>query len=520
MTDSSLAGGPIRVFLLDDHEIVRQGVSALLEAEPDIRVVGEAGTAAAALARIAAARPDVAVLDVRLPDGDGTAVCREIRARMPDVACLMLTAYDDDWAFRDSIMAGCAGYVLKQIRSTNLVAAVRMVAAGEPALDPEATSRLLGWLRGQAGQHELLARLSGQERRILELVGEGLSNREVGGRTALSEKTVKNYMTLLLAKLGMQRRTQAAAFAAQVRRDHAAPREPDTPPADPGAPAELPAGPSSGSFPTATGGRPDRALRSRARAQPDRRAMTTQAPRGRPGGTGQAPGPARETTPGPQSWPSAPAPGDLSKRLTARRTELRLSIAQAAARAQMSPRYVEYLERYPARISAAGLRRLAAALHTSTSALLGGGLSAPPGHGRPAGRRALMPLTDIECHQLIAPGGIGRVAFASSSGAVVLPVNFIVIESCIVFRTRPGGVIAAHADDSPVTFEADRIDEAVGEGWSVLVQGTARRVTCPDELAALLHGATVSPWPGGDRGSYIRVIPARISGGRIVKIAS
>jgi len=244
------------------------------------------------------------------------------------------------------------------------------------------------------------------------------------------------------------------------------------------------------------------------------------APEKRPGPAGQAPGQGQEQEPGTRPWPPGPDPGDLSRRLAARRAELRLSIAQVAARAQMSPRYVEYLERYPARISAAALRELATALQTSASALLGAGLNAPPGHGSPAGRRALARLTERECCQLIAPGGIGRVAFPSRSGPIVLPVNFAVIVGAIVFRTSPGGVIAAHADDSPVTFEVDRIDEALGEGWNVLVQGTARRVTRPEELPALRQGAAVPSWAGGDRDIYIRIFPARMSGRRIVRLAS
>jgi DNA-binding NarL/FixJ family response regulator len=164
---------PIAVFLLDDHEIVRRGVRDLLEAEPDITVVGEAGTASSALARIPALKPDVAVLDVRLPDGDGVSVCREIRSRMPEVACLMLTSFGDDEALFDAIMAGAAGYVLKQIRGTDLVGAVRTVASGQSMLDPRAASQLMARLRDQSARHDPLAGLSAQERRILELIGEG-----------------------------------------------------------------------------------------------------------------------------------------------------------------------------------------------------------------------------------------------------------------------------------------------------------------------------------------------------------
>ena len=212
------AGGrhTIGVFLLDDHEIVRRGVKELLEAEPDIKVVGEAGTAASALARIPALRPDVAVLDVRLPDGDGVSVCRDIRSSMPEVACLMLTSFGDDEALFDAIMAGAAGYVLKQIRGTDLVGAVRTVASGESMLDPEAASRVMRRMRDQAQRSDPLAELTPQERRILELIGEGLTNRQIGEHMYLAEKTVKNYVSALFAKLGMERRTQAAAYAARV----------------------------------------------------------------------------------------------------------------------------------------------------------------------------------------------------------------------------------------------------------------------------------------------------------------
>jgi DNA-binding NarL/FixJ family response regulator len=217
------AGRQIRVFLLDDHEIVRRGVADLLQAEPDITVVGEAGTAASALARIPALRPDVAVLDVRLPDGDGVTVCREIRSKMPQVACLMLTSFGDDEALFDAIMAGAAGYVLKQIRGTDLVGAVRTVAAGESMLDPEAASRVMRRMREQASRPDPLAGLTGQEQRILELIGDGLTNRQIGEQMFLAEKTVKNYVSALFAKLGMERRTQAAAYAARVfgAEDHA-----------------------------------------------------------------------------------------------------------------------------------------------------------------------------------------------------------------------------------------------------------------------------------------------------------
>jgi len=216
MDESAAAQRRISVFLLDDHEIVRRGVKDLLEAEPDIVVIGEAGTAESALARIPALKPDVAVLDVRLPDGDGVSVCRDIRSKMPEVACLILTSFGDDEALFDAIMAGAAGYVLKQIHGTDLVGAVRTLAAGESILDQEAASRVMKRMRDQTARSDPLAGLTAQERRILELIGEGLTNRQIGERLYLAEKTVKNYVSALFTKLGMQRRTQAAAFAARL----------------------------------------------------------------------------------------------------------------------------------------------------------------------------------------------------------------------------------------------------------------------------------------------------------------
>ena len=221
MSDNKSATAPIRVFLLDDHEIVRRGVRELLEGQPDIIVVGEAGTAAAALARIPALRPNVAVLDVRLPDGDGVSVCREIRSQLPEVACLMLTSFGDDEALFDAVMAGAAGYVLKQIRGTDLVGAVRTVASGQSMLDAKAASQLMARLRDTSRKRDPLEGLTGQERKILELIGEGLTNRQIGERLYLAEKTVKNYVSALFQKLGMERRTQAAAYAARVFNEEA-----------------------------------------------------------------------------------------------------------------------------------------------------------------------------------------------------------------------------------------------------------------------------------------------------------
>jgi DNA-binding NarL/FixJ family response regulator len=215
---------PIRVFLVDDHEIVRRGVRDLLETEPDITVTGEAGTAASALARIPALKPDVAVLDIRLPDGDGVTVCRDLRSKMPHLACLMLTSFSDDDALFDAIMAGAAGYVLKQIRGTDLVGAVRTIASGQSLLDPQAAATLMRRMRDQATTTDPLATLTDQERRILALIGEGLTNRQIGDRLYLAEKTVKNYVSALFAKLGMQRRAQAAAYAAHVFDDQQARR--------------------------------------------------------------------------------------------------------------------------------------------------------------------------------------------------------------------------------------------------------------------------------------------------------
>jgi DNA-binding NarL/FixJ family response regulator len=206
----------IRVFLLDDHEIVRRGVRDLLAAEADIDVVGEAGTAESARGRMPVLRLDVAVLDVRLPDGDGVSVCREIRSNLPRTAYLMLTSYGDDHALLGAIMAGAAGYVLKQTCGSGLVSAVRAVAPGQSTLDADASRRVIDRLLDQKRSVDPVAALSGQEKRVLGLIGEGLTNRQIADRMSLAEKTAKNYVSSVLTKLGMQRRTQAAVFAARL----------------------------------------------------------------------------------------------------------------------------------------------------------------------------------------------------------------------------------------------------------------------------------------------------------------
>jgi two-component system response regulator DevR len=207
----------ISVFLVDDHELVRRGIAGLLEAEPDIEVVGEASTAAQARARILATRPDVALLDVRLPDGSGIDVCRDIRSATPEIQCLILTAYDDDEAIYAAVIAGAAGYVLKDIRGAGLVESVRTVAAGKSLLDPELTARVVQRMRGVARGDSRLDSLSAREKQIMSLIADGLTNREIGLRLSLAEKTVKNYVSGLLSKLGLQRRTQAAVLHLETR---------------------------------------------------------------------------------------------------------------------------------------------------------------------------------------------------------------------------------------------------------------------------------------------------------------
>jgi nitroimidazol reductase NimA-like FMN-containing flavoprotein (pyridoxamine 5'-phosphate oxidase superfamily) len=222
-------------------------------------------------------------------------------------------------------------------------------------------------------------------------------------------------------------------------------------------------------------------------------------------------GPHKDAEP---SWPSPPDPGDLSKRLARRRAELRLSAAQVAARAGMSLRYLEYLERYPARPTATALRRLAAALRTTPAVLLGAGGEEPAGRGRPAGKPVMEKLTPAECRRLIAPGGIGRIAFSTAAGPVAYPVNFAVLADTIVIRTSEGTVIEGHADEQ-VALEVDHLDEALCQGWSVLVRGPAHRVTHPAELWRMREEAVVWPWAGGTREVYIRIVPGKVTGRRI-----
>lgn len=213
-----IAPSPIRVYLLDDHEIVRRGIRELLEGEDDMSIVGESGSAQEATRRIPALRPDVAILDGRLPDGSGIDVCRDIRSVDPSIRALILTSYDDDDALFAAIMAGASGYLLKQVHGTDLVDSVRRVAAGQSMLDPAMTGRVLELIRTGGVKNPELDGLTDQEHRILELIGEGLTNRQIGERMYLAEKTVKNYVSSLLAKLGVTSRTQAAIYATRRSR--------------------------------------------------------------------------------------------------------------------------------------------------------------------------------------------------------------------------------------------------------------------------------------------------------------
>jgi DNA-binding NarL/FixJ family response regulator len=207
----------VRVFLVDDHEIVRRGVAEVLEEDPGITVAGEAGSVAEALARVPAVRPDVVVVDMRLPDGNGAEVCRQLRARVPSVRTLVLTSYADPDAVAAAVRAGASGYLLKQVRGPALVSAVRTIAAGGTLFDPDVGSARPAAARRAANGDNRLAQLTDQERTVLRLIGEGLTNRQIGGRMGLAEKTVKNYTSHLLAKLGLERRTQAAILATELR---------------------------------------------------------------------------------------------------------------------------------------------------------------------------------------------------------------------------------------------------------------------------------------------------------------
>lgn len=216
-TDGVSESSPaIRVFLLDDHEVVRRGLRALLESDGDIQVVGESGLAREATARIPALRPDVAILDGRLPDGSGIDVCREIRSVDPEIRALILTSYDDDEALFGAILAGASGYVLKQITGHDLLDTVRRVAAGQSLIDPALTARVLERVRNPEPEAVELASLTDREREILALIAQGLTNRQIGDRLFLAEKTIKNYVSSLLAKLGLERRTQAAVLATKL----------------------------------------------------------------------------------------------------------------------------------------------------------------------------------------------------------------------------------------------------------------------------------------------------------------
>ena len=212
-----MTGRVLTVFLVDDHEVVRRGVAELIDAEDDLTVIGQAATVSEALVTVPALRPDVAVLDIRLPDGNGVELCRDLRSTMPELNCLILTSYTDEQAMLDAILAGAGGYVIKDIQGMELVSAVRKVGSGQSLLDNRAAAALMARLRAGADEPGPLAGLTGQERVLLDLLGEGLTNRQVAERMFLAEKTVKNYVSRLLAKLGMRRRTQAAVLAVELR---------------------------------------------------------------------------------------------------------------------------------------------------------------------------------------------------------------------------------------------------------------------------------------------------------------
>ena len=209
----------VRIFLLDDHEVVRRGIAELLAAVPGFEIVGEAGSVEQALPRVLASRPDVAVLDARLPDGSGIDVCRDIRSALPSTYCLILTSYDDQDAVLSSVLAGASGYVLKEVRTSGLVDAIRQVALGRSLIDPAIIAQVMERVRAGSPNDSRLAALTEREREVLDLIADGLTNRQIGEHLFLAEKTVKNYVSSLLGKLGMERRTQAAVFGAEVRKD-------------------------------------------------------------------------------------------------------------------------------------------------------------------------------------------------------------------------------------------------------------------------------------------------------------
>ncbi|HSY16346.1 MAG TPA: response regulator transcription factor [Jatrophihabitantaceae bacterium] len=217
--DTTEQAAPIRIFLLDDHEVVRRGIAELLGSQPGFEIVGEAGTAEAARNRIPTVKPDVAILDARLPDGSGIDVCRDIRAALPETYCLILTSYDDEDAVLAAVLAGASGYILKEVRGSGILDAVRQVAMGRSLIDPRAVEQLMTRLRQGSPNGNKLATLTEREREVLELIADGMTNRQIGERLFLAEKTIKNYVSSLLAKLGMERRTQAAVFGAEVRRE-------------------------------------------------------------------------------------------------------------------------------------------------------------------------------------------------------------------------------------------------------------------------------------------------------------
>lgn len=208
-----------RVFVVDDHDVIRRGIAALVDAEQDLELVGEAGSVAEALAWVPKRNPQVAVLDVRLPDGNGVELCRELRSQMPELRCLILTSFDDHEALMDAIMAGASGFVLKGVVSQELVSALRTVGAGKSLLSPQRTEAMLNWLRKEQEKADPLRELTARERQVLELIGEGMTNREIAERMVLAEKTIKNYVSQMLAKLAMRHRSEAAVLATELRLD-------------------------------------------------------------------------------------------------------------------------------------------------------------------------------------------------------------------------------------------------------------------------------------------------------------